>query len=229
MKKAPGIWILAIGVVMGTPLDAAKPILSGMGGVNIGLNVLGITALNQRLESHGLRLSSNIVGMGGMGIGVHKDVLIGGFGFGGSSTSENQNTQIGLSAGEGGVILGKAWGMAQGLVVLTSTFGGYGYSLALRPKLTDVDFDSLLTNPQRVSTLHSGGIFVGIGGMVIYPIVGPFFVGLHAGVSYAFTSNAGEWKLSDGAHVFNAPKIEPLRYTAQLLLLFGGRTNSEKE
>jgi len=191
----------------------------GLGGFTLGAGYPGIQSLNDRLKSYGLDLRSPMVLTGGAGYGFGGPVILGGFGYGGTVQAENTDMVVEFSGGGGGFEIGKIWQAGPGWFAAMATLGGFGYELKFRPKLSDVDFDSLVVSPRRVAILTTGGVLIGASGMLIFPVSGPFALGLKAGVYY--TPTAKKWSLEDGGKVFNAPELSPIHYSAQVMLLFG--------
>lgn len=191
----------------------------GLGGFTIGAGFPGIQSLNERLKPYGLDLRSPMVLTGGAGYAFGRHVILGGFGYGGAVQAENNDEIVKFSGGGGGFEIGKIWKAGPAWFAAMATLGGFGYEMRFRPKLQDVDFDSLVVYPRRVAILTAGGVLIGASGMLIFPVSGPFSLGLKAGVYY--TPTAKKWSLDDGGKVFNAPEVSPLHYSAQVMLLFG--------
>ena len=203
-------------LLVSVPLYAGA---GGLGGFTIGAGFPCIQSLNERLKPYTLTLKTLMVITGGSGYAFGRGVIIGGFGYGGSTSSENTNQMLDLSAGGGGFEIGRIWNTGPGVFALMATIGGFGYKLTIRPKLTDIEFDSLILNPRRIAKLSSGSVLLGVSGMLILPITGIFSLGLKAGLYYTpFTKG---WKLEDGAAVFNSPHINQLTYSLQTMVLLG--------
>ena len=213
LRKSIGITVLLLTSV------TMYASVGGIGGFNLGAGFPGIQNLNDRLKPYGLDLKSHMIISGGSGYALARNLILGGFGYGGSVQSENPDMILEFSGGGGGFEIGRVWDAGPGWFAVMATLGGFGYSLKIRPKLADVDFDSLLANPRRVATLTTGSVLVGASGMYIFPVSGPFSLGVKAGVYY--TPMVKDWKLEDGAAVFNAPQLQPFHYSIQVMLMFG--------
>ena len=212
------VWVVALVLGLIGALNAAGA--GGFGGYGIGMAFPGISALKTRLQAHGLELQPPMMVQGGQGYGFAGKLILGGFGFGGSLRAENPDLIAELSGGGGGFEIGRIHKAGPGWVALMATLGGFGYMLTLRPKLEDVDFDSLIAHPRRVARIGTGSPMLGVSGMAVFPVVSFFSLGVKAGAY--FLPMAEKWILEDGATVFNAPKLDPLTYSVQLMLLFGG-------
>ena len=209
-------WLVVATLFLGSPLSAA---VGGLGGFSLGAGFPGIQNLNDRLKPYGLDLKSSMVISGGSGYALARHLILGGFGYGGSVQSENPDMILEFSGGGGGFEIGRVWDAGPGWFAVMATLGGFGYSLKMRPKLSDIDFDSLLAQPRRVAELTTGSVLVGASGMYIFPVSGPFSLGVKAGIYY--TPMARDWALEDGAAVFNAPKLQPFHFSVQVMLMFG--------
>jgi len=191
----------------------------GLGGFNIGAGFPGVQSLNDRLTPYKLELKTPMIVTGGSGYAFAHHLILGGFGYGGVIKAENNNQILEFSAGGGGFEIGRVWDTGPGWFALMATIGGFGYELKMRPKLADVDFDTLIANPRRVAMMTTGSVMVGTSGMLFFPLSSLFTLGLKAGLYY--TPFVKTWKLEDGAAVFNAPEVSQITYSAQLMLMFG--------
>lgn len=211
------LWTAALLILVGM-LSAQSA--GGFGGYGVGAAFPAMDALKTRLQAHGLNLQTPMVIHGGQGYGFGGNLILGGFGFGGAIQAENDREVVELSGGGGGFEIGRIWRTGPFHLALTAVIGGFGYELKFRPRLEDVDFDSLVANPRRVASLGTSSPLLGTSGMVVFPVISFFSLGLKAGVFYL--PMVGDWKLADGAEVFNAPQIDPLAYSLQVIFLFGG-------
>jgi hypothetical protein len=206
----------------------------GSGGFLLGVALIDLSSLNDRLEQNGYtRLSGPFTFMGGEGhgvmdsgfvVGVRGAAIFGpdGDGPGGMSTS--------MGGGFGMLDLGFALVRTRpALLTLTAGIGGYGMSLDIQDDQS-ARFDDVLADPRRGTSLGRGGLLVGLtlgfDGRV--PVgeaeegqQGFFTLGGRLGALYgpAF----GDWDLPGGGNASSGPGFGLTGGFAALVIGFGGR------
>ena len=214
MKKIKGY--IATLILLAGPLGAQA---GGFGGFYSGIDFPQINNLKDALAQHNLNLAEHVITYGGGGYGLAGNMIIGGFGYGGQTSAENNKEVVEFSAGGGAFEAGRLWNYKNHIYfALTGAIGGYGYTLKFRPKLEDVEFDSLVENPGRVASLSTGGVMLGLNSMVIFRVLPFISLGLRG--SFMFVPFRS-WKLEDGAKVFGMPSIKKYLYGLQFMVLFG--------
>jgi len=193
----------------------------GYGGFIVSYTMPDLSNLNSALTDYDpkLELESEFITYGGTGWGGDK-LMLGGWGFGGSRKFDGDSISIRMSYGGGFfepgyfINIWRGFGVKPGLGI-----GGTGISLELRPKLSDIEFDSLLANPARTSAIHYGAFTIAPSLSILIPIE---FIAIEIKGGYMWSPFTGEWELEDKANLLDAPKINPSGVFASAGLLFGG-------
>jgi len=137
----------------------------GEGYFMVGMQKLDVKELNTILQQHNYPvLDENYVSLGGGGYGIVNNFVIGGEGHGliGSEVS-NANYRLNLSAGYGMFNVGYVIYHNFGLRIFPLIgFGAGGIDLTIYEKPSP-DFDDIMNNPKRGSSLSLGGLMFNLG------------------------------------------------------------------
>lgn len=192
----------------------------GYGGFVLSYMMPDLTELSDRFDDQGLpELKDEVITYGGGGWGG-TNLMVGGWGFGGSTRVDNEAVAVKLFYGGGFFEPGYFINIYRGFGVMPSVgIGGTTVSMELRPRLGDVDFDTLLVNPGRTSKVSYATFTVAPSLTILIPIE---FMALQIKGGYMWSPFTGSWELEDGADLWNAPDIEPSGIYASVGLLFGG-------
>jgi hypothetical protein len=178
----------------------------GAGYFAIGTNVLGVDALNDRLDAFGYpTFGSAFLSLGGGGYGVVGGrVLLGGEGHGLIRPSQ--------SVGGRDVSVGGGYGLATigYLAVAQSNWrvypqlgvGAGGFSVDIGSAGAATEFDDVLDDPNRSAELSRGSLLVSLALNATYELSGPgeaggFRIGVQAG--YLFAPYSSDWRLDQDA------------------------------
>ncbi len=218
MKKTLVLLVVVVSAVF------ARSTAGGYGSFGPSLGLINYDKINEVFARNGVeKLSSQHWMFCGGGYAVVNRVMIGGAGWGGtqSVTSESLNLfcQVNYGGGEfraGYVVLDlKYLLVAPGLGI-----GGGGYSINLGPyNQTVPNFDSLLQNPGRTSTVDFSGLILNPQLAIVIPIS---FVGLEIRGGYCFGPLAGDWKFADRGLLAKGPEMAKGNAWVSLNVLFGG-------
>ncbi len=176
----------------------------GAGYFAIGTNVLGIGALNDRLESVGYpTFGSAFLSLGGGGYGiVGGRVLLGGEGHGLIRPSQSVGGRdVSVGGGYGLATLGYlAVSQSNGRVYPQVGLGAGGFTVDLGSAGTATEFDEVLDDPNRRAELSRGSLLVSLALNATYEFstskeAGGFRVGLQAG--YLFAPYSSDWQLDE--------------------------------
>jgi len=212
MKKV----ILAVMIISVAAFAAGR----GYGGFVMSYMMPDLSELSDVFVDHGLpAIDENLFTYGGGGWGG-TNVMVGGWGFGGGRQFDNDSISVKLQYGGGFFEPGYFINIFKGFGIMPSVgIGGTSVTMKLRPRLGDVEFDSLLVNPGRTSEVTYNTFTVAPSLTILIPIE---FVALQIKGGYMFSPFQGEWELEDGANLTNAPEINPSGIYAQAGILFGG-------
>ena len=202
----------------------ASSISGGYGGIQLIGTYQDMTNINSRLSGLGIELEEIAYGVGGGGMAIVNNFYIGGSGFGATKNYATEDLKVEYSYGSGMFEFGPIFDMKFFNLGIILGLGGGGEDMKLRPNLSDISFDSLLTNPGRVSTVSRGGMQVGASLMILYKMKDFIALSLKGGASYGF---GWQWELDDGATLYNQPDDRPLRVNVSLGILFGGSEKSD--
>lgn len=194
--------------------------LEGFGGFGVTGVVLNLDELNERLTKVGVEpLDEWMIGMGGGGWGG-KGVVLGGWGFGASRTTESKSLRVKAGFGAGFFEAGYSIRVFDFLRLRPLLgIGGFGYSLDLRPIPADLPFDSLLANPARTSKVSIGHFALAPALGITIPIE---FAGLSLKAGYIYQPVEGAWVLADGAAVIAGPRLLGSGPYITAHIVFGG-------
>lgn len=196
----------------------------GFGGVIVGGAMPYIDNINMRMTPTGVKFSNYSYGIGGGGYSIVKKLAIGGAGIGYSQTAESPTLRADLSLGMGFFQVGYRVLHLKFLDIIPMIgIGGGGYTIQLRPKLADVDFDSLILNPGRTSSITTGGFGLAPQLMAMFSLgESKSFINLILQAGLIWMPQAGTWNLSDGAALLNGPGIKSYTPYLNLGVVFGG-------
>ncbi|MBD3285465.1 hypothetical protein GF359_03445 [candidate division WOR-3 bacterium] len=213
MKKTVVIAVLLIAT-------ASFASARGYGGFVLSYMMPNLDELSTEFTDQGLDpLEDELVTFGGGGWGG-TNVMVGGWGFGGARTTDGDSVSVKLNFGGGFFEPGYFINIFRGFGIMPSVgIGGTSVSMELRPRLGDVEFDSLLINPGRTSKVHYNTFTVAPSLTIIIPIE---FIALQLKGGYMWSPFSGGWELEDGAEIWNTPDVEPSGIYAQAGILFGG-------
>jgi hypothetical protein len=177
----------------------------GAGYFAIGAHSAKIGALNDRLEAAGYpTFAREMISIGGGGYGVvAKRLLLGGEGHGLMTSQKGfQSRDVSVGGGYGLFTLGYLFRPRPKLRVYPQLgIGGGGLQLDIGSAGTADDFDEVLDDPNRSSTLAQAGFLIRLGGGVRYqfgpPGRGGFQLGLQAG--YLLSTLDSDWQLDDSS------------------------------
>jgi hypothetical protein len=209
---------IMIGIILVISLLVINNNLSasgGGGGLIFGKIVYNLDELNTRLKNAGfesLDESLRITGGGGYSIGKNK-IIIGGHG-GGFMQEVTSNTYTATFAGGYGFFnIGYLIFSKKGINISSVIgIGGGGVSLRIAKKYKEINFDDILTNPNREANLSTDGLMLQIGIALDYFLklaedqkgkAGLLF-SIHTG--YIFAPFETKWMLWD-KEVTNSPEI----------------------
>jgi hypothetical protein len=200
----------------------------GFGGFFFGGNTPAIEDLNSTLKNNGLpELETPFLTTGGGGYALIGKIFLGGSGFGGRGVAEGDSLKIVASTGGGFFEFGLQHLLHRSLIgYLMLGIGGYGIELELRPYLEDVEFEDLLKDPKRTSTLSMGGFALetALGLHYWFPMGKKgSFLSLFLKGGLIFTPSLGDWKLKDGAEVLKGPDVGSIHPVFQIGVCFGGK------
>jgi hypothetical protein len=194
----------------------------GYGGFVLSYMMPDLDALNEKLaDVPGMAtLDDYIITYGAGGWGGGKHLMFGGWFFTGSHKLDGDAVSVKIN--HSGVFFEPGYfiNIFRGFGVMPSVgIGGTSVDLKLRPRLGDVEFDTLLVNPGRTSEVNYTTFTVAPSFTILIPIE---FVAIQLKGGYMYSPFQGSWELEDGADLRNAPQINPSGIYAQAGLLFGG-------
>ena len=192
----------------------------GYGGFVLSYMMPDLDALSDVFEAHGMpRLEDNLFTYGGGGWGG-TNLMVGGWGFGGGNKIDGDSVTVKLVYGGGFFEPGYFINIYKGFGVMPSVgIGGTSVTMELRPLLGSIDFDDLIDNPGRTSTVTYGTFTVAPSLTILIPIE---FIAIQIKGGYMFSPFKGEWALGDGSDIRNVPEINPSGIFASAGILFGG-------
>lgn len=190
--------------------DEGPPSAADEGGAGyfaIGTNVIGIDALNDRLESFGYpTFGSAFLSLGGGGYGlVGGRFLLGGEGHGLIRPAQSvQGRTVSVGGGYGLFTLGyQAWTSPTTRVYPQVGVGAGGLTVDIGSTGEATDFDDVLDDPNRRAELTRGSLLVSLAVNLTYEAFsapdeeGGFRIGLQAG--YLLAPLSSDWQLDDAA------------------------------
>ncbi len=186
--------------------------------------------INEIFTRNGVtKLSSQHWLFGGGGYLLANRVLIGGAGWGGtqSVTSESLNLFCEVNYGGGEFRTGYAVVDLKHLLIIPGIgIGGGGYSITLGPDNQTVpNFDSLLKNPGRTSTVNFSGFNINPQITFVIPIS---FVGVEIRAGYNLGPLGGKWEFADRGNLARGPEMAKTNPWLSFNLLFGGFSRQKK-
>jgi len=197
---------------------------AGYGGFVVSGIYASTDEMNAKFSSRSIEFDKYQFGFGGMGFAVAKGYIIGGYGMGSDKSYATEDLRVDYSYGTGSFMFGRMFDLKIVKIGALGFLGGGSDVLNLRPSLQDISFDSLLANPGRVATLSRGGMQIGAGLMFLFPVNEWMCIGLRGNALYGV---GWDWKLEDGATVYDTPDDMPLKVDVGLSFLFGGGGSSE--
>lgn len=224
MKTLP-VLALALGLAFGSATaERHDGTTGGFGCFGPTLALVDFSKLNSALDAYG---SNKLSGMhwtfGGAGYAVINRIIIGGSGWGGSQSvslkSDSLLCRVSFSGGQfeaGYAVID----LKHLLVAPILGIGGAGYDIELQPIGRNVpNFDSLLANPGRTSSVATTSFSIVPALMITVPVS---FVGLQVRAGYCFTPGSAEWELADGGRLFRGPELARGNPFVALNVVFGG-------
>lgn len=202
----------------------ASSVSGGYGGIQLVGTYQDMTDINSRLSGLGIEIDEISYGVGGGGMAIKNNFYIGGSGFGATKNYATEDLKVEYSYGLGMFEFGPIFDMKFFNLGIILGLGGGGEGMKLRPNLSDISFDSLLSNPGRVSTISRGGMQVGASLLILYKMKDFIALSLKGGASYGF---GWQWELDDGATLYNKPDDRSLRVNVSLGVLFGSSEKSD--
>ncbi len=186
----------------------------GEGYFMIGMQKIDVKNLNTLLKQYNYpALDENYVSLGGGGYGIVNNFVIGGEGHGLiGSTISNANYKLNSSAGYGVFNVGYVIYHNYGLKIFPLIgFGGGGIDLTIYEK-SSLDFNDIMHNPKRGSSLSLGGLMfnLGLNGTYKLDFSGKdkgddgLLIGFSAG--YTHFLKLGNWTLFEN-EISGGPKI----------------------
>ena len=201
----------------------------GFGGFTVSGSSINVSDLNSAFQNSKYpELSRNLFMLGGGGFALVNHLLIGGEGFGGSSTVESESVKTSYSVGGGFFNLGYVLPVLKAVNIYPIVgVGGVGHSLSFRPRLFDVTFSDLLRNPSRVSSISAGSFALNfsLAIHIVEPFKGAPFVGFFLRGGYIYSLNKADWKLEDGGEILGGPEANLSFPFATFGIIFGGRSH----
>jgi hypothetical protein len=214
--------VLCLALLVSTAV-AARPVNGGFGCFGPTIGFVNFAGLDSAFANGGItqKLGSMQWGFGGAGYALIDRIVIGGSGWGGSQTvaSDSLRAQVEISGGE--FDLGyQVFSMKHLIVAPMLGIGGSGYTIELQKLSGTVpDFNELLRNPGRTSTVSFSSFSITPQLMVTVPIS---FVGLQLKGGYCYTPMNPEWELENGGKLPTGPTISKGMPFATLNVVFGG-------
>lgn len=200
----------------------------GFGGFSIFGLKLNISSINDALAQHNMpTFSDKAFATGGMGFALINRIFIGGEGFGGSSSVENDSIKLSFSSGAGFFNIGYVLPLGKIINLYPILgIGGIGHSITFRPRLGDMSFVELISNPKRTSIITTGSFAFNFSlGVHIVDLFGsPSFVSLFLRAGYILELSKPDWQFEDGAQVLSGPDKNLSAPFATFSILFGGRS-----
>ena len=195
-------------------------LVGGFGGFFYGGVRPGVSPINDAVASELPGFEKTIYVNGGSGYGIINGFLIGGGGFGGTLTSESSTMHGELSYSSGFFEVGyikPLFKFSYGFLTIGS--GSVGMTMKLNRILSDVSFDSLLTDPGRRTTLVTSGMCFTAGAGVLFKLSKFFMLGVKVG--YLYSPQHPDWKLDDGHQVLGGPQVKLSAPYASINFYFG--------
>jgi len=197
----------------------------GFGGFTINMAMPDVSGFNDHLRSHNIpEMNGRFLGIGGVGFALVNRILIGGGGYGAKEVVESDSirSEFTISSGEFKI----------GYALITSRYfngavnlgiGGVGYTLSLRPMMGDVQFDSLLVNPQRYVDMETNHFLLHPEAIAVISIpfkpISFFHIALRGGINLNIFTQ--EWTY-DKKRVLNVPDVGAVTPVFSINFLFGG-------
>uniref|UniRef100_A0A7C4CC00 Outer membrane protein beta-barrel domain-containing protein n=1 Tax=candidate division WOR-3 bacterium TaxID=2052148 RepID=A0A7C4CC00_UNCW3 len=194
------------------------------------LAFVDFSGLNSALAAHGSgQLSTMHWTFGGAGYAFVNRIVLGGAGWGGSQNlslrSDSLLCRVSFSGGQFDVGY-SLLDLKHLLVAPTLGIGAAGYDIELQPVESNVpNFDSLLVNPGRTSTVSTTSFSLVPQLVITIPVS---FVGLQVKGGYCFAPGSHEWKLADGARLAKGPELAKGTPFVSLSVVFGGLGRERK-
>lgn len=202
----------------------SKSSSGGMGAFEVSACLPDVADLNAALGRFGGdKFSATQLMFGGGGYALISNVLVGGSGWVGdqSVVSESLNLRCRLTVSGGAFEVGySVLSIPHFSVIPAIGIGGAGYDVTLEPLNGDLrNFDSLLLNPGRTSTMSFSRFTVCPELMLNVPIS---WVGLYVKGGYALSFGTPEWKLGDGGRLLSGPAVAAGTPFVRLGISLGG-------
>ena len=209
-------------------LNGKEVTAGGFGGFTFSTIYNDYTNLNTNLQNAGYSTIEKgfYFGKDGIGYGIFNNVLIGGSGVSSQITTESGTNSATVKCEGGYFDIGYLFSPIDYVSFFPILgFGSMNYSLDLHPSIGDTNFDSLLVNPGRISTISNSSFSISFSGNIMFrlPFPGKYsFLGLVIGGGYALTPSFGSWKTSDGSFVNQGPTMPIGVPFAKASVVFGG-------
>ena len=199
----------------------------GFGGLFIPYAMPDLETINERIEGYSYNTFSTegIIGLGGMGVALIDNFIIGGEGFSTNRMTESDSYKLNYTLHSGFFDMGYGYTLLNRFNLMGIIgVGGSGSTLEFTQMTSDVTFDSLLVDPGRLSKIsYTSFSFNLSAGIQVFEMGADFVhILLRGGVIYQI--NDPNWKFENGGEVFDGPKMDKAIPYAGLTLLFGGRS-----
>lgn len=196
----------------------------GMGTFGPTLALIDFSNLNNSLRNAGFEeVSSKQWMLGGGGYLIANRTMIGGAGWGGNQTVTSDSSQVICRVNYGG---GE---FRAGYIILDSRYllitpgigiGGGGYTITLESENQNIpDFDTLLRNPGRTSTVSLSSFSLNPQIAFTIPIS---FIGIDIRGGFNFGPFASKWQFADHGVLGGGPKMSNGVPWVSVNFLFGG-------
>ncbi len=207
----------------------ARGTSGGMGTFGPALALIDFTSVNRSLRAASFdEISSRHWMFGGGGYLIANRTMIGGAGWGGTQTSTSESLNVVCRVEYGG---GE---FRAGYIVLDTRYllitpgigiGGGGYTIHLEPYNQSIpNFDTLLRNPGRTSTISFSGFCLNPQLAITIPIS---FIGIDIRGGYNLGPFTAKWAFADHGFLSRGPEMGKGTPWVSLNVLFGG-FNREK-
>jgi len=200
----------------------------GFGGYQIMYITPDFTALNDAFKTahyDSINFPEGIYTQGGGGYAVSRGILIGGFGYKGSTVSESDSISIKSEFSGGFFEIGLSI-FNSGLLNIYPLLGlgTSNVKLRLRTIQRDETFQDVLSNPARLSTIKAGGFAIEPAVIFQFWIKGKKAqpVSILIKISYLYLPKKADWVFGDGAEILGGPDFRPGGIAITSGIFFGG-------
>jgi hypothetical protein len=191
------------------------------GGFILSYMMPDLSKLSSEFTAHGLpSIDDDIVTYGGGCWGGKKNLMFGGWGFGGARRFDSDSVSVRMTYGGGFFEPGYFIKIYKGFSIVPSLgLGMTRLRLEMREILGDVDFDSLLLDPSRTSKATYRTFTAAPALAINIPIE---FVSIQVKGGYMWSPLSGKWRIEDGSDLRDTPEIDPSGVFASAGLMLGG-------